>query len=237
MTPRPSPLAGSAEDGKVLHLVLRCAALAAVLSATPAWAQPSALAPSERSEGFVPLFDGQTLKGWDGDPELWSVRDGVIVGSSDGHTVDTNTFLVYREPFADFVLRLEVRLRNGNSGIQFRSQLMPGPGWIVHGYQADLSDAGERSAWGNFYEEKGRGRGLMATPDEGWLRAKDIVRTRDWNEYEIRAEGDRIRLKLNGKTTFEGTDDRAREGVIAIQLHSGPPMQVECRRIRIKALN
>ena len=207
--------------------------LVAVLSA---WGQPNQLTESEVAEGYIHLFDGTSLKGWDGDPSLWSVRDGAIVGSSDGRTVTANTFLIYQEPFDDFVLRLEVRLRNGNSGIQFRSQYMPMPGWVVHGYQADLSDAGERSAWGNFYEEKGRGRGVMATPDEGWQRAREVVRSRDWNRYEIRAEGDSVRLTLNGKVTFEGTDDEARSGIIAIQLHSGPAMLVECRNIRIKPL-
>ncbi|MDE0107720.1 MAG: DUF1080 domain-containing protein [Bryobacterales bacterium] len=202
----------------------------------PAFSQPNRLTEVERDEGFVLLFDGESLDGWDGDPNLWSVRDGSIVGSSDSHAVDTNTFLIHQKSFDDFVLRLEVRLRNGNSGIQFRSKHVPGPGWVVHGYQADLSDAGDRSAWGNFYEEKGRGRSLMATPDEGWRRAKDVVLHRQWNRYEIRAEGDRLRLTLNGKVTFEGTDDRARAGIIAIQLHAGPAMQVECRRIRIKPL-
>lgn len=212
---------------------LSAVVLVAVLTAPGQVGEPSA---PGGEEGFVALFDGETLAGWDGDPRLWSVRNGAIVGSSDSHPVDTNTFLVYREPFSDFVLRLEIRLRNGNSGIQFRSRRMPGPGWVVHGYQADLSDAGDRSAWGNFYEEKGRGRGMMATPDEGWLRAKDIVRIGDWNQYEIRAQGDRIRLELNGKVTFDGTDSEAGSGVIAIQLHSGRPMQVECRNIRIRRL-
>ncbi len=199
-------------------------------------AQPNQLSDAERDEGFALLFDGESLNGWNGDPNLWSASDGAIVGSSDGHAVDTNTYLIFERPFADFVLRLEVRLRNGNSGIQFRSTHVDGPGWIVHGYQADLSDAGARSAWGNFYEEKGRGRGMMATPDEGWKRAKSVVLSKDWNRYEIRAKGDRIRLTLNGKVTFEGTDDQSKSGVIAVQLHSGPGMQVECRSIRIKPL-
>ena len=213
--------------------ILLLAIVVAVLSAA---AQPNRLADSEAAEGYLLLFDGENLDGWDGDPSLWSVRDGAIVGSSDGRTVTANTFLIHNEPFDNFILRLEVRLRNGNSGIQFRSRRVPGPGWVVHGYQADLSDAGERSAWGNFYEEQGRGRGMMSAPDEGWQRAKGVVRPRDWNRYEIRAEGNRVRLTLNGKVTFDGSDDGARSGVIAIQLHSGPGMQVECRNIRIKPL-
>ena len=152
----------------------RRAVLGFVVAALSTATQPNLLSDSERDDGFMLLFDGESLDGWDGDPRLWSVKDGAIVGSSDGHAVGTNTYLIHERPFANFVLKLEVRLRNGNSGIQFRSRHIPGPGWIVHGYQADLSDAGERSAWGNFYEEKGRGRGMMATPDEGWQRAEGV---------------------------------------------------------------
>ena len=118
-----------------------------LVACAPAFSQPNQLTEAERDEGYVLLFDGESLDGWDGEADLWSVRDGAIVGSSDGRPVDTNTFLIHRKPFRDFVLRLEVRLRNGNSGIQFRSEHLPGPGWIVRGYQADLSDAGDRSAW------------------------------------------------------------------------------------------
>ena len=188
-------------------------------------------------DGFVPLFNGKDLKGWQGDPKLWRVENGVIVGSSDGHTVSQNTFLIYERPYADFILRAEVKLRNGNSGIQFRSTHVDGPGWIVTGYQADFSEAGpQRSAWGNFYEEKGRGRAVMKTTDEGWQTAKAVFRSGDWNDYEILAQGRRVRLKLNGVVTIDQTDDKARSGVIAIQLHSGEPMRVEARNIRIKPL-
>ena len=226
----------SCVSGNHVKRIVQKIIAALLVVAVPALSQPDRLTELERDEGYVLLFDGESLDDWDGDPSLWSVRDGAIVGSSDGHPVETNTFLIHQGPFDDFVLRLEVRLRNGNSGIQFRSEHVPGPGWIVHGYQADLSDAGDRSAWGNFYEEKGRGRGVMATPDEGWQRAKDVLLPREWNRYEIHAEGDRVRLTLNGKVTLDGTDDKARTGVIAIQLHSGPAMQVECRNIRIKPL-
>ncbi len=214
-------------------------ALAAALACAPACAADGAnrLSAQERREGYALLFNGKNLDGWDGDPDLWSVRDGAIVGSSDGRTVETNTFLIYERPFADFILKVDVRLRNGNSGIQFRSRRAPGPGWAAHGYQADFSHAGERSAWGNFYEEKGRGRAVMKTDDEGWRRAREVVRVDDWNEYEILAQGNRVRLTLNGKVTIDAEDAAAGRGIVAIQLHSGPAMQVECRNIRIKELS
>ena len=192
------------------------------------------LAASE--DGFIPLFNGKNLDGWGGDPALWSVKDGVIVGTTDGHPIQQNTFLIYQRPYADFILKADVRLRNGNSGIQFRSTAVPGPGWVVTGYQADFSEAGDRSAWGNFYEEKGRGRGVMKTPDEGWRIGQKLVRKGGWNSYEILAQGHRIQIKLNGVVTIDTTDDKAPSGVIAIQLHMGEPMRVECRNIRLKPL-
>jgi hypothetical protein len=147
------------------------------------------------------------------------------------------TFLIYKQPFSDFVLKAEVRLRNNNSGIQFRSTHLPGPGWVVTGYQADLSEAGpEKSAWGNFYEERGRGRAVMKTVDEGWRIGQKVYRRGEWNEYEILAQGSRIRLTLNGTVTIDTTDDKSSTGVIALQLHAGPAMRVEFRNIRIQTL-
>jgi len=199
-------------------------------------AGPNQLTDQERGEGYTLLFNGKDLDGWQGDPDLWSVRDGVLIGSSDAKKVETNTFLIHESPSSDYILRAEVRLRNGNSGIQFRSRHVPGPGWIVHGYQADFSYAGERSAWGNFYEEKGRGSNVMKTTDEGWRKAEPIVRKDGWNEYGILVQGKRIRLTLNVKVTIDTEDDVSREGVIAIQLHAGEAMRVECRNIRIRSL-
>lgn len=195
-----------------------------------------AAAAQSPEDGFIALFNGRNLEGWDGDLTLWSVEGGAIVGSTDGRRIQENTFLVYRKPFANFILKAEVRLRDGNSGIQFRSEARPGPGWVVTGYQADLSDAGERSAWGNFYEEKGRGRGVMKTPDEGWRIGQKVARPGQWNDYEILAQGNRIRLRLNGVVTIDTTDEKAASGVIALQLHAGEPMRVEFRNVRLKPL-
>src|ERR1700694_5643084 len=88
--------------------------------------------------GFRPLFDGKTLAGWDGDPRLWSVRDGAIVCSTEGVSLDDNSFLISRDKFSDFVLRTQVKLRNHTSGIQFRSEALPN--WVVRGLQADMAE-------------------------------------------------------------------------------------------------
>ena len=210
---------------------LACLALAAVLTA----AEPlNQLTPQEKQEGYVLLFNGTSLDGWEGDPALWSVQDGAIVGTTDGHPIKENTFLIYGKRFSDFVLRFDIKLRNHNSGVQFRSAVLPN--FVVTGYQADASEVGDHSAWGNFYEEKGRGRAVMKTEDEGWLKAKSLVRHGDWNSYEVFAQGSRIRLKFNGVETINLHDDKAGEGVIALQLHAGTPMRVEFRNIRLKVL-
>ena len=81
------------------------------------------------------------------------------------------------------------------------------PNFMVTGYQADASEAGDHSAWGNFYEEKGRGRTVMKTEDEGWQKAKSLVRHGDWNSYEVFAQGSHIRL------TFHGVEPTTRLGL------------------------
>jgi len=207
-----------------------------LLAGSAAAAEPNRLTKQEKTEGFVLLFDGKSLKGWDGDTGVWSVNDGAIIGSTDKKKIQQNTFLIHREPQGNFILRADVRLRNNNSGIQFRSRQLPGEGWIVSGYQADFADAGDRSAWGNFYEERGRSRTMMKTPDEGWLKAKAVVRPKDWNSYEVFADGPHIRLTLNGLVTIDTTESQSATGIIALQLHSGEPMQVEFRNIRLKRL-
>jgi hypothetical protein len=211
-----------------LFLALACVAAAADINR---------LTPQEKKEGYTLLFNGKNLDGWDGDRSLWSVEGGAIVGSSDGHPFKVNTFLIYQKrKFSDFILKVSIKLRNHNSGIQFRSEQLPGPGWMVRGLQADASDAGDKSAWGNYYEERGRSRTMMKTPDEGWLKAKSVLRKQDWNTYEILADGEHIRLTFNGVVTVDTQEKQSRDGIIALQLHAGEPMRVEFRDMKIKAL-
>jgi hypothetical protein len=210
-----------------LRWALALCAAGAALAETP-----NTLTPQEKREGFILLFNGKDLTGWDGDPRIWSVRDGALTGSTDKAKLEHNSFLIYKDEFADFTLRFEIKLRNHNSGVQFRSKRLPD--WVVTGYQADASEAGDHSAWGNFYEEKGRGRNLMKNPDEGWLKAKSVVRTGDWNQYEVVARGHRVILRLNGVETINQEVDKTDAGVIAIQCHMGVPMEVQVRSIRLK---
>ncbi|SRR5581483_5559928 len=178
--------------------------------------------------GFRPLFNGKNLDGWDGDPRLWSVKDGVIVGSTQGVSLKDNSFLISRAKYRNFILHVDIKLRNHNSGIQFRSEALPN--WVVRGYQAD---AAENNYWGCLYEEKGT-RGVMV---DGWKgKGENVVKLKDWNRYEILCDGDHIQLKLNGTVTADLHDSARSEGVIALQLHAGPPMQVYFRNIEIREL-
>ena len=200
-------------------------------------AAPNTLTPEEKKDGYALLFNGKNLDGWDGDPVRWTVQDGTIVGCSDGHPFKVNTFLIHKGTFRNFILKGDIKLRNHNSGIQFRSEQLPGEGWMVRGYQADASEVGdEKSAWGNLYEERLRGRNAMKTPDEGWLIAKPLLHRGDWNSYEILADGDHIRLTFNGTITIDMHDRASADGIIALQLHAGPEMRVEFRNLKIKTL-
>ncbi len=186
---------------------------------------------SAEEPGFRSLFDGKTLSGWDGDPRLWSVRDGAIVGSTEGVSLTDNSFLISKAKYSDFILRAETKLRNHNSGIQFRSEALPN--WVVRGLQADMA---EGNWWGSIYDEKGK-RGTIVN---GWKgKAETVLRPNDWNDYEVTCNGDLIQIRLNGLLTAElhDTPESPRSGIIALQLHKGTPMEVQFRNIRIKELN
>ena len=204
-----------------------------LVAAAAAWLMTglsSARAEKPAEEGFVSLFDGKTLNGWEGDARFWSVRDGVIVGSTDQVKAEHNTFLCTNKKYADFVLKLEFKLRNHNSGVQIRSERLDD--FIVKGYQADMA---EQRYMGILYEERGRGILADVKPEE----VAKHVKAGEWNEYTITCQGPRIRLEINGFTTvdYEEKDPvGAKEGIIALQLHQGPPMQVEFRNIRIREL-
>jgi hypothetical protein len=197
-----------------------------VLSAS--WCQSAAPVPVE--DGFTPIFNGRDLTGWEGNLELWKVEDGMLVGDSPG--INHNEFLATEKTYGDFELRLEFRLCHGvgNTGIQFRSEREPNSTAVI-GYQADLGQI----FWGCLYDEHRRNRVLVQAPKSLF----EVLKKNDWNEYVIRAEGDHIVLKINGHTTvdYHEPDDKiARTGLLALQVHSGGPMRIEFRNIRIREL-
>jgi hypothetical protein len=190
-----------------------------------------ALLPSARAaeDGFKPLFNGKDLTGWV-TPEnkgLFSVEDGQIVGRSKKGELKKNEFLVTDQAYGDFVLRAKVKYTGGNSGIQFRSERASDG--AVAGPQADIADG----YWGLLYEERRRGI-LKQYPKD---KAEAIVKKGDWNDFEITAKGQTFVIKINGTVVIDMTDDKFdKSGIIALQLHAGPPMEVRFKDIEIKPL-
>jgi Domain of Unknown Function (DUF1080) len=180
---------------------------------------------------FVPLFNGKDLTGWHGDADLWKVVDGVIIGSTDDKQIKHNSFLIYDKPYKNFVLKATFKLRNHNSGIQFRSKELDD--FVCSGYQADMA---EKKYTGNLYEEKGRGTLVQVDEDE----LKKHAVPGEWSEYMITANGPHIEEQINGFTTvdYEEKDPvkGATDGIIALQLHMGPKMEVEFKNIEIMEL-
>ncbi|MBX7168369.1 MAG: DUF1080 domain-containing protein [Pirellulales bacterium] len=189
------------------------------------------LAPVLADEAFVPLFDGKSLEGWDGDSALWSVEDGTIAGTTEGHPIKKNTFLATKQTYKNFVLKVKFKLRNGNSGIQFRSKAFDEH--VVRGYQADIAD---NQFMGILYDEGGK-RGILVNVDP--QEVGKHVNKGDWNEYVLTVDGNHITQEINGFKTVDFTDtdsSGAKEGIIALQLHVGPPMRVWFKDIQIREL-
>ena len=203
-------------------LVVLFVLLAGVASA----AEPAA------EEGFVPLFNGKDLTGWEGDAKLWIVEEGVLIGRSPG--IGYNDFLATAKTYGDFVLRFQVRLvgDKGNSGVQFRSKRVPPPSHEVSGYQADIASGW----WGKLYDESRRNRVLAGPKPED---LKTALKPDGWNDYEVEAVGNKIRMSINGVKMVEYVEEDAqvaREGIIAPQIHGGGPMEVQFKSIRIKEI-
>ena len=204
-------------------------------------------------EGFRSLFNGKDLTGWDGNPQFWRVEDGAIVGQTTAEKpTNGNTFCLWRGgELDDFELTAKFKIIGGNSGIQYRSKDLGN--WVVAGYQADF-EAGD--GWGGTnYEERGRGvlakrgqkteigadgkvseTGTVGDPAE----IQAAIKKEDWNEYHIKAVGNRLIQTINGKVTADVTDNHAEKrmlsGILALQLHAGGPMQVSFKDIQLKRL-
>jgi hypothetical protein len=215
--------------------------------------------PAEK--GFQRLFNGRDLSGWDGNPKLWSVKDGAITGQTTAENpARGNTFLIWTNGTpGDFEFRCSFKLVPGdakgfaNSGVQYRSRIFDPANWVVGGYQADM-EAGPNYT-GILYEE--RLRGIMALRGEKVVWTKDdkkqvvgsvgtaaeiegSLKKGDWNDYVIIAKGNHLQQFINGKATVDVTDEceakRALSGLIALQLHAGSPMMAQFKNIRIKML-
>ena len=185
----------------------------------------------------VPLFDGRTFQGWEGDTkQTWRIQNGALIGGSLTEQVPRNDFLVTTRSYGNFVLRLTFKLEGTegfiNGGVQFRSQRAVNPAHEMVGYQADLGD----KYWGSLYDESRRNR-VLVQADPALIA--QILKVNEWNDYEIRAEGRRIRLSINGKQTVDYTEaDESipQTGLIGLQIHGGGKAQVSYKDITIEEL-
>jgi hypothetical protein len=184
----------------------------------------------------VPLFDGKTLAGWEGDTEkTWKVEDGAITGGSLETVVPRNEFLCTTKTYENFELKLTFKLTGdkdkANAGVQFRTKRIPKHHEVI-GYQADIG----QNYWGALYDESRRKKVLAAPAKEV---IEKLVKHGEWNDYTIRCEGPRVRLWLNGTLTVDYTeaDEKIeRSGVIALQVHGGAKAKVAYKNITIEEL-
>ncbi len=219
-------------------------------------------------DGFESIFDGQTLKNWDGNPEFWRVEDGCITGqTTEEKPTKGNTFIIWRGgETGDFELTLDYKIVGGNSGVQYRSFEVPDNKWVVGGYQADI-DSGDTYSGINYGE---RFRGILANRGQKTVltevevekkdkegnvkKVKEVkvtvveklgesadiqakIKKEDWNSYHIIAKGNTFEHRINGVVTSICTDEHPafrKTGVLALQLHAGPPMKVQFKNIKLK---
>ncbi len=208
----------------------------------------------ESDVGYETLFDGKTLEGWSGEEGFWSVVNGAITGQTTTEkSLSANSFLIWKAgELDDFELKIKFRIEGGNSGVQYRSQDLGEH--HVGGYQADI-DATHQFI-GILYDE--RGRGILAnraakveinekgenkvvgkTCDEAEVLAS--IKQSDWSEYTITAHGNHLTQAINGFVTVDIVDAQADQaetkGILALQIHTGPPMKVQFKDVRLRRLN
>jgi Domain of Unknown Function (DUF1080) len=210
--------------------------------------------------GFGPIFDGKTLKDWDGDTTFWRVENGEIVGETTPEkVVKVNNFLIWRGgTVKDFELKVEFKLGGTNSGIQYRSVELPDVGkWVLKGYQADMDFTNGYT--GNLHEERGRMPGHVVLAPRGQLTRitegpkyktlatigdnallRGVVNVNGWNRYHIIARGPIMIQILNGQLISATIDEDSKsfvpEGLVGFQMHVGPPFKVEYRNILYRKL-
>ncbi|QDU28633.1 hypothetical protein ETAA8_37360 [Anatilimnocola aggregata] len=238
--------------------------LLALATLIPAAAPDGATTAPAETAGMRSLFNGKDLTGWDGDPKLWSVKDGVIRGETTAEVpAKGNTFIIWKDgKLNDFELRFSFRCSNtNNSGVQYRSKHITegkvNNNWVVRGYQHELRNENKLpNVAGFIYDEGGkRGRICLVGEQATWesdgkkvIKADlidqasfgKLVKLDDWNDVVIIAKGKHIQHYLNDRLVLDFTDNHPElaltEGVLALQLHAGKPMWTEFKNIRIRDL-
>ncbi|MBT3200042.1 MAG: DUF1080 domain-containing protein [Phycisphaerales bacterium] len=219
--------------------------------------------PAGGDDGYVSIFNGKDLTGWDG-LEFWSVKDGMIRGQTTKEKPTRgNTFLIYRGGknkgvLKNFAVKLKFRIQNGNSGVQFRSFVKDPKRnkYRVSGYQAEVQNKAGKV--GFLYDEARRGwlvnvgdimevtkdakkQVVGKVSDVKQIIAQKYYTDKEWNEYEIICRGNHVAIYLNGFPTVELIDNdlknRTLEGFLCLQIHAGPPMIVDFKDIKLKTFD
>ncbi|MCG8653836.1 MAG: DUF1080 domain-containing protein [Pirellulales bacterium] len=246
--------------------MIRCTFLIALSCLiAPTYAEDASRTAPPESPDMQRIFNGTNLEGWDGDPRLWSVKEGVIHGeTTPEQSAKGNTFLIWKGgDIKDFELRLSFRAAaTNNSGIQYRSRhVTEGKGvrnsWVVRGYQHEIRNENTLpNVSGFIYDEGGRrGRVCLVGEQARWEASgkkvsaeklidaeqfKALMKIDDWNDVVIIAKGNHLQHYLNGRLIMDFQDNHPElalsQGVLALQLHAGKPMWVEFKDIRIRTI-
>ena len=189
------------------------------------------------AEGWVDLFNGKNLDGWQqiNGKAKYEAKDGCIVGASVPNSA--NSFLCTKKNYADFELEFEVMCHPDlNSGVQIRSEAKPDyQNNRVHGYQVEIAVGGFS---GGIYDEARRGKFLNTEKPTDEIRA--LLKKDQWNKYRIICQGDHIQTWVNGVKVTDLKDDMTKTGFIGLQVHGvgakTEPLEVRWRNIRLKEL-
>jgi hypothetical protein len=243
---------GSGVTGDTMKFYRPLLAVAAALVAGfNASAADNELTDQEKADGYVLLFNGKDLTGWEGESDFWSVQDGAIIGKTTTEKkVPFNKFVIWRGgTVKNFELRAMIKQAGINSGIQYRSRELKEVGpFSVGGYQCDIHPSPAYN--GMLYEERGRGivcqnGQKVIVDDKGtkWIVSSTLpveCKNDEWHEFSVIAQGNHLIHKIDGKTTMDLYDHdegkRSLEGILAFQLHGGPPMIVQVKNVRLKTL-
>lgn len=223
--------------------LLTCSILVFILLAPPAAGDPP--------PGFTAIFNGKSLKDWEGSSKYWHVEDGCLTGVADGK-LDFNRFIIWRGgKVKNFELRVKVKVTpGGNSGIQYRSAEHPNLGEsILVGYQCDVV-ANNKDYNGMLYEERGRRilahtgeKVIIDTKGQPWVVGKFPVKefkAGEWHDFRVLVRGNHHQHWIDGHQTVDVIDldekGRKLEGLLGVQVHVGPPMKIQYRDFYLKKL-
>lgn len=184
------------------------------------------------ADGWIDLFNSKDLTGWQGNLKLWSVQDGVLVGRMPNGKQDSYSYLVTRQPYRDFELKLVAKLVSGNSGVQIRSTIVDPKTFDMHGPQVEIAP-GDGVFWGTVISVP-TGKPVVVSQLN---RAKSSLRPNEFNEIVIRCVGKHVTVTLNGSVVNDTDFEMPVEGQIGLQLHKGHPgMEIRFKEVAIRKL-